>query len=148
MSNNDHTNKVADLCNSISGSCIDRCTVSRCCLQYKGDDRGHMVVLFLTPAALSKPIQRCELHATGHEWWLLVFLTSYTETACAFVSTAGSAQVFNLACSDHFVKCNIHVGWSKTFSIPFAYHQTPHCTVHSLGLSAPQCAVGSKGPSW
>ncbi len=42
-----------------------------------------MVVLFLTPAALSKPIQRCELHATGHEWWLLVFLTSYTETACA-----------------------------------------------------------------
>ncbi len=64
------------------------------------------------------------------------------------VSTAGSAQVFNLACSDHFVKCNIHVGWSKTFSIPFAYHQTPHCTVHSLGLSAPQCAVGSKGPSW
>ena len=30
-----------------------------------------MVVLILTAASLSKPTQLCELHATGHECWLL-----------------------------------------------------------------------------
>jgi len=51
-----------------------------------------MVVLFLTAASLSKPTQLCELHVTGHEWWLLVFLTRYTETACALPALKHAAQ--------------------------------------------------------